>query len=85
MKHKKKSLDGSSTSYSGKTTGNNFSCDSKDNVDLPLTQAINDKATFYHILESAYKYDTTHAPGNYYNSDTPHRVWLTCDTSHKEF
>ncbi|PTB51008.1 hypothetical protein M431DRAFT_533969 [Trichoderma harzianum CBS 226.95] len=49
MKHKKKSLDGSGTSYSAESARNNFSCDSKDKVDLPLTQEINDRATFHHI------------------------------------
>ncbi|KAJ4855618.1 hypothetical protein T069G_08986 [Trichoderma breve] len=66
MKHKKKSLDGSGTSYSAESARHNISCDSKDNVDLPLTQEINDRATFHHITiqSQTFAYQACTAPSS---------------------
>ncbi|KAL7914360.1 hypothetical protein GGI35DRAFT_240367 [Trichoderma velutinum] len=49
MKRKKDSIDGSSTSDSGESTRNSFSCGNKDSVDSPLIWEINSRATFDHI------------------------------------
>ncbi|KAL6825389.1 hypothetical protein J3E69DRAFT_269301 [Trichoderma sp. SZMC 28015] len=66
MRHKKKSLNGSSTSDSGENTHKKFSCDSRDNVDLPLTQEINENATFHHITmqSQAHTYQACTAPSS---------------------
>lgn len=66
MKRKKESLNGSSTSYLGESTRNHFSCDIKGNADLPLTQEINDIATFHHIAmhSQTFAYQACTAPSS---------------------